>query len=313
MITRRNFFGASVGMGLAMGVPPRQEFKTKLKKALISKKPSEAALKKIKDAGFDGVEGGIIKPKEAEACRAVAEKLGMRIHSVMRGWANFNSPKKEAADASFKVTEDAIRAAEGFGADAILLVPCRIGGQMPAPWDFKLDFDPETGHLKKVVEGDNAPYEDFIKAHNHAEDTSREYIKRLIPLAEKSKVIVAVENVWNNLWNRPDHFTNFVASFKSPWVQAYFDLGNHVKYAPPQEWLEALGKLVVKLHVKDFKLDKSSKRGGGFVAIRDGSVDWPVVRKTIEKIGYSGWMTIEGGGLKPEEASKRLDLIIAGK
>ena len=54
--------------------------------------------------------------------------------------------------------------------------------------------------------------------------------------------------------------------------------------------------------------------GGRFVNIRDGSVDWPLVRAELDKIGYNGWMTIEGsGGLSLQERSKRLDLIIAGK
>jgi hypothetical protein len=33
----------------------------------------------------------------------------------------------------------------------------------------------------------------------------------------------------------------------------------------------------------------------------------------LEKIGYNGRLTIEGGDLSTEEHSKRLDLIIAGK
>jgi len=126
-------------------------------------------------------------------------------------------------------------------------------------------------------------------------------------------VIIALENVWNNLWVKPALFAHFVASFKSPWVQAYFDIGNHVRYAPPEEWLRALGKLIVKLHVKDFTLDRSLPQGGKFVHPRDGSINWPAVRNEIEKIGYSGFMTIEDGGLSLEEFRKRLDLIIAGK
>ena len=39
-----------------------------------------------------------------------------------------------------------------------------------------------------------APYADYIKAHNHATDTSTEWVKRLIPLAEKTKVVIALEN-----------------------------------------------------------------------------------------------------------------------
>ena len=65
--------------------------------------------------------------------------------------------------------------------------------------------------------------------------------------------------------------------------------------------------------MKDFKLNANGQ-GGSFCNIREGSIDWPLVRKELDKIGYNGWMTIEGsGGLSLEERSKRLDLIIAGK
>jgi hypothetical protein len=37
------------------------------------------------------------------------------------------------------------------------------------------------------------------------------------------------------------------------------------------------------------------------------------VQKALDEVGYSGWMTIEGGSLSLEEHSKRLDLIIAGR
>jgi len=71
--------------------------------------------------------------------------------------------------------------------------------------------------------------------------------------------------------------------------------------------------MIVKCHVKDFKL-KDDGKGGSFCNIRDGSVNWPLVRKELDKIGYNGWMTIEGSGkLSMEEKSKRLDTIIAGK
>ena len=65
--------------------------------------------------------------------------------------------------------------------------------------------------------------------------------------------------------------------------------------------------------MKDFKLSEADPGNGKFVDIRDGSVRWPAVRAALERIGYNGWMTIEGGDLSTEENSKRLDLIIAGK
>jgi len=83
---------------------------------------------------------------------------------------------------------------------------------------------------------------------------------------------------------------------------------------PTEEWILTPGDLLVKLHVKDFALNPSDPNGGGkFVNIREGSVRWPVVRQAIERVGYQGWMTIEGGKCSREEHSQRLDQIIAGQ
>lgn len=290
-------------------------FRTALRKALISSRPSRGWMEKLKAAGFDGIEAGVLPPAEAEAIRKEAEATGVKIHSVLRGWAEFNSADADRARRSYERTEDALRAAEAFGADAILLVPCRVGGvKVPRPWEFHIEIDERTGHLRRVTRGDNAPFADYIRAHDHATDTSRAAIEKLIPLAEKTGVVIAVENVWNHLWVKPEVFRHFVSSFGSRWVRAYFDIGNHVKYAPPEQWILALDELIVKCHVKDFRLEPSDPGGGGkFVNIRDGSVRWPVVRHALERVGYSGWMTIEGGNLSMEEHSGRLDQIIAGR
>jgi len=319
---RREFLAATAGAAVFVGAganllsAEKTEFKTKLYKALIARgAPGFERLKQLKDAGFDGMEAGIVDPEKAKKCRENAEKLGMRIHSVLRGWAQFNSRDPRKVEESIAVTEKALKAAQAYGADAVLLVPCKIGGMpMPRPWEFVIDFDPETGHLKRVTAGDNRPFQAYIEAHNHATDTSKEAIKRLIPVAEKTGVIIAVENVWNNLWVKPRVFRNFVESFKSPWVRAYFDIANHVKYCRPEEWILTLSELIVKCHVKEFKLDPWDPNGGGsWEQIREGSVRWPIVRRALERIGYNGWTTIEGCKLPLKEASRRLDLIIAGK
>jgi hexulose-6-phosphate isomerase len=321
-IRRREFLaaGAAAGLGLAAAGRLRAEekpFKTQLKKAMILKKVEAEALKRLKDAAFDGAETSAadVTPDEAKAARQAAEKVGLRIHSVLRGWMGFNSTDPAALAKSIASTETALRAAAGYGADAILLVPCRIGSKdmaMPEAWEFQLEFDEKTGHLAKVVAGDNEKYKAYIDAHNQAVDGSIAAVRKLIPVAEQTQVVIALENVWNNLWVKPAYFKSFVASFQSPWVKAYLDLGNHVKYAPAEEWVRALGGLLAKCHVKDFKLNPDG-HGGKFVDIRDGSIDWPVVRRALDEVGYNGWMTIEGGSLSLEEHSKRLDLIIAGK
>ena len=321
-VTRRAFLAASaVGAGAAsLGVAASRPaaaggFTTTLHKALITGKINEKSLTTMKEAGFDGVECGAwkVSRSDAEKARKVADKAGMKIHSVLRAWLNFNNPK--SVDADVKSIGTACEAAAGYGADAILMVPCRLGKvkAVPQPWEFDIAFDEKTGHVTRVVKGDNAPYADYVAAQNQATDASLEALKRCVAAAEKAKVIVAVENVWNGFWVKPDLAASLIRLVDSPWVQYYFDIGNHVKYAPPEQWIRTLGKMIVKCHVKDFKL-KEDGHGGSFCNIRDGSVDWPLVRKELDKVGYNGWMTIEGSGkLSMAEKSKRLDLIIAGK
>jgi L-ribulose-5-phosphate 3-epimerase len=316
--TRRQFLATSAAAAgaLALGKAQAAPFATTLKKSLIGS-PDEKTLTAWKQAGFDGIEVSRqwdIPLEKAAAAQELAKSLSMEIHSLLFGWANFNKPDAAAKDVAD--VKKALATTGAYGASALLLVPCRLNAKvaMPQPWDFEIEFDENTSHVTRVVTGDNAQYSDYIAEQNRATDASRRAVEALIPAAEKAGVIIALENVWNNFWVKPKLAANFIASFDSPWVKAYYDIGNHVKYAKPQEWLETLGDLIVKIHVKDFTVDKANARGGSFVDIRDGDVDWPAVRKCIDNIGYNGFMTIEGSGkLSIEERSKRLDAIIAGK
>ena len=317
---RRQFLAASAATAgmLAAGQLHAASFKTKLKKSLIGK-PDEKTLTSWKAAGFDGIEVSRqwdVPLKQAAEAKALAESLSMEIHSLLFGWAEFNSPDANVVAENVAQVEKALATTGAYGASALLLVPCRLTAKVavPAPWDFDIEFDKKTSHVTRVVAGDNTPYADYIAEQNRATDASRKAVEALIPAAEKAGVIIALENVWNNFWVKPKLAANFIASFDSPWVKAYYDIGNHVKYAKPEAWLKALGNLIVKIHVKDFHIDKAKGSGGSFVDIRDGDVDWPSVRRCIDEIGYNGYMTIEGsGGLSLEEKSKRLDAIIAGE
>jgi L-ribulose-5-phosphate 3-epimerase len=320
---RRDFLAASVAAGAGLALASRLDaapWKTTLHKALIYSEADgdfQKTVKRWKAAGFEGLQTCLWQatPQQIAAARAFAESQGMKIHSVLFGWGEFNRGDAALAKtvADMKTT---LQAAQAYGARDVLFVPCRIDGMaMPEPWQFDIRFDEKTGHLRQVVAGDNDRYQKYIEAHNHAVDTTREGVNQLIPTAEKTGVIIALENVWNNLWVKPDLFQNFVASFRSPSVMAFFDIGNHVKYAPSQDWIYTLGKLITSCHVKDYKLPPNGRGGdlSSFCNIRDGSVNWPAVRKALDDVGYNGWMTIEGGTLSPEEHSKRLDLIFAGQ
>lgn len=290
-------------------------FKTKLQKALLAQIADDATCERIAAAGFPGVE--LMKKdvtiEQARAGQAIATKHGVKIHSFMAGWADFNNEDEAARRNSINDVKRMIRVTAAYGADSILLVPCRVGGSFPKPTQFKIDFDPATAVVKSVVEGDNAPFADYIKAQNRATELSRAAIEELIPVAEECKVTIGLENVWNNLWVLPDLTLALVNLFKHARVKAYLDLGNHVRYAPTEEWLRVLKSQIVRLHIKDFKIDRNKNNDGDFVPIGKGSIDWVSVRKVIEEVNYSGWVTIESSGYSDLEHSALMDRFFAGQ
>ena len=103
-------------------------------------------------------------------------------------------------------------------------------------------------------------------------------------------------------------------SCDSHWIQAYFDIANEVKYLiPPEQWIRTLGSLIVKCHVKDYKLSADG-HSGTWPTLHEGSVNWPAVRQGLDDVGYSGWGTIESPGpISLAEQNRRFDLIIEGK
>ncbi|MDZ4402858.1 sugar phosphate isomerase/epimerase family protein [Prosthecobacter sp.] len=316
--SRRQFLATAGAASLSLlSSSNAATFKTVIKKAKIIGKPEEKALRDLKDAGFDGVEVSFLFDDETEAkkARELVEGIGLKVHSVLRGWAEFNSDDPGQVAASYAVTEKALRTANWLGAETILLVPCRVGGptvKMPEPWEFDIEFDEKTGHVSRVVKGDNTPFARYIALQNKSTDGSKEQVTKLIPLAEKLNVIIGLENVWNNLWVRPDLYKNFVASFNHPFVQAYYDVGNHVKYlVPVHDWIHTLGGLIKKIHIKDYALAPDNK-SGKFVHPRDGSIDWPKMRQALDDVGYNGWITVEDNGLPLPEFTDRLNKIIAG-
>ena len=300
--------------------------------SILTHLPDDLYWENFKKAGFEGLMPNHwdITIEEARKIRLVMERHELRIHCLCRGWLAANSPDKEIVEADIKSGEKALRVAAAYGASNILLVPAMLGFgssdtievpanlgggtlKMPQPWEFEIDFDPKTLRVKSVVAGDNAPYTDYINAQNHATESSLRAIERLIPIAAHEGVIIGPENVWNGLWCTPEYFAAFTHYFDSPWVRPHFDLGNHTKFSRCEEWLKALGRSIVSMDIKDFAVTEvKGNRGGGpgdWAPIGQGTVDWKNVRKTLEEIRYSGWVSVEpaAGNLTDEEHSKFLD------
>ena len=98
-------------------------------------------------------------------------------------------------------------------------------------------------------------------------------MQKALPLAEKLGVKIAIEVVWNNFITKPEQLIQYVDDFKSPYVGAYFDCSNMIKYGvKPGDWIRKLGKRMLKF---DFKGYSKSKELGGHRRGRRGLAGHP--------------------------------------
>lgn len=264
------------------------------KSTLISMLPRELSyadrFAMAREAGFEAVEmQTITKDDEAAEIKEASKKAGLRIHSVMNmdHWRlPISSGDAEVVSGSVKGMEASLRNAALWGADAVLLVPAVV--------DAKTSYKDAWTRSQRVIK------------------------ERLVPMARDLKVIIAVEEVWNKFLLSPLEFAKYVDEFDSPWVKAYFDVGNVVFYAFPQDWVRTLGSRIVKVHLKDFKLDRQSGRFT-WPNIGEGDIDWPELRRAFTDIKYSGYMTTELSRANGDPAaylkdvSVRLDRFLAGE
>ena len=324
-MNRRDFLRLSAFAAAAAGAraplnaasaPGAGGFRTVLKKALIAKRLTPEVCDKLQAAGFPGVEltDKTMSLGEGRAARRLADERGIKIHSFMGAWFDFNSEDPAVRAAALAAAKQAVRLTAACGTSTMLIVPGRVKGmKMPDPDKFNISFNPGTLMVDRVADGDNAPYADYISAQNAATRYTYEAFEELVPVAAVEGVTLAIENVWNNLWVMPEFAAAFCRSFRSPWVKFYFDIGNHTRYCDANRWLEALSDQVVKLHIKDFKIDRTLPRHGEFVPIGKGSIDFKAVRRTIDKIGYSGWVSIESSGWTDKEHSDIMDRFFEGR
>ncbi len=258
----------------------------KLRKALqLGMLPRQLAdadkFKLANKCGFQGIEASPMDDLDAaRRLGELARQAGVPIHSIVfGGWnAPLSDPNAEVVKKGLEGMESALRSARAMGAEAVLLVP--------------------------AIVTETVGYGDAYKR-------SQENIRKLLPLAEEMRVVIAVENVWNKFLLSPLEFARYVDEFDSPWLKAYFDVGNVIIFGFAQDWIRTLGKRIVKIHLKDFK-----RSGYKWTNLLEGDVNWPEVRKALEETGYRGFLTPElSGGDEAylADLSKRIDRIITGK
>ncbi len=145
---------------------------------------------------------------------------------------------------------------------------------------------------------------------------TQELIRGAVPHAEKKKVKILVENVWATFLIEPLTMARYVDELGSPWVKAYFDVGNVVRWGYPQLWIEVLGRRIDKIHIKEYSLKVAMREGmakGFDLPIGQGDINWAKVREELKKIGFQGWATAEVSGgdrQKLSDISSQMDRVL---
>lgn len=225
-----------------------------------------------KAAGFDGIE--VMSHLDRNEVLKAMDATGLPVPSVcgeMHWKYLLSDPDPEVRQKGVDALKVSLEDAKAYGADTVLLVP---------------------GRVTETV------------AYNDCWNRSVEEIRKVLPLAEKLNVCIAIENVWNGFLLSPMEAAYYVDQFESSWVKFYFDCGNILAYGYPEQWISILGSRIAKIHIKEYSrkiADKQGRSAGFGVKLREGDVNWSAVMDAIESVGYTGWTTIEQpGGDTPE-------------
>jgi hexulose-6-phosphate isomerase len=249
---------------------------------MISPKLSYAdRFKLARDTGFEVVQAPTEPDdRKAEELKKAADTAKIRIDSVMNmdHWKYpLSSANAEVVEKSLAGVRTSLRNAKLWGSDTVLIVPAVL--------------DPNT-------------------SYRDAWTRSQTQIRKLLPIAEENKTIIGIEEVWNRFLLSPLEMAQYIDEFKSPWIRAWFDVGNVLLYGYPQDWIRTLGKRISNVHLKDFK------RGDGtyaFVNLGEGDLNWPAVRQAFADIGYAGSAVVEleaGDEIYLRDVSKRVDRLL---
>jgi len=243
----------------------------------------EDKFKLLLDLGYDGVE--LDSPSDLDRREVVEarDKTGIIIHGVVNSthWnVRHSHPDPTVRAQAMENLKTALNDARLYGADTVLLVPGAVR-------------DPENENFQQVW------------------DRSTEEIRKAIPLAQKHGIRIAIEVVWNDFITTPQQLIQYVDQFYSPWVGAYFDVSNMIRFGvPPATWIRMLNTRMLKF---DFKGYSHQRR---WVPIGEGDEDWPQVRNALRDIGYHGWTTAEvGGGDRNHlrQIRETMDRVVLGK
>lgn len=243
--------------------------------------------KLVKDLGFHGVELDSPNDLNDKEILKAKRKTGLEIPGVVnsRHWkAPLSHPDAAVRAECVESMKVALKSCKKYGGTTVLLVPGVV--------DEKVSYD-------------------------EAYSRSQEEIRKLLPMAEKTGIKIAIENVWNNFLISPMEAARYIDEFDSEMIGWYFDVGNIIRYGWADQWVRILGKRIMKIDVKEYSRKKQKEEGiwAGFdVKLGQGDSDWASVNKALKEVGYQGWGSAEvpGGDRKRlQEISENMDKVYA--
>ncbi len=234
-------------------------------------------MEQAKEAGFEAIELTVAEEgelslnstrRDVEKIVETAEEVGIELSSLATGlfWDySLSSSNDKVKDKAKGIVKKMLELASYLGVDTILVVPGAVD----------VFFKPEA----EVV-----PYD-------VAYERSLESLRECLDTAEKYKVNVGIENVWNKFLLSPLEMRDFIDKLGSDYLGAYFDVGNILLTGYPEHWIRILGKRIKRVHIKDFK--RVVGNVNGFCDLLEGDVNWAEVMKALREIGYNDYITAE--------------------
>lgn len=205
------------------------------------------------------------------AARKLAADKGVMFSSLSSGvyWAASPTANDAATRArALELVRRHLEAAALLGVDTVLVVP---------------------GAVKGADSGDTVAYD-------AAYDRALDFVSRAEPHARACGVAIGIENVWNKFLLSPLEMRAFVDAAASPYVRAYFDVGNVLLFGYPEQWIQVLGSRIARVHIKDFRTAVGTL--DGFCDLLAGDVNWVAVMEALRNVGYDGYITAEMGGYR---------------
>jgi len=80
--------------------------------------------------------------------------------------------------------------------------------------------------------------------HEQVRTRSSEGIRAALPDAARLGVRILVENVKNGFCSDAEPLRVYIDAFASPWVGAFFDIGNHDRFGGAAHWIRVRGSRI---------------------------------------------------------------------